>query len=254
MKVKLLAYTPNPERLIAQAAKLCYSPSDIEEIESKLTEKETESFLLRLIADDFLSPFEHVHFTFAIENISRNTTHQLVRHRTGSFSQQSARHVKFDPVEYIVPESFQKNEHIMKIFDGLIKDTSQAYQDITTELLLQQIDIYIKNHGLNDMNVSEFRVEYPKLYRKFEKYAIEDARSVLMTSLSSKIIITMDARNLFNFFNLRCCKKAQLEIREVAWEMLKQVKEIAPIIFSQAGARCAKGLCHECNIKYQIAE
>lgn len=254
MKVKLLAYTPNPERLIAQAAKLCYSPSTIEEIEQKLTDKEIESFLLKLLADEFLSPFEHVHFTFAIEGISRNTTHQLVRHRTASFSQQSARHVKFDPVEYIIPESFKKNSHIIKIFNDLTETTGQAYQDITTELLLQQVDEHVKRHGLDDMGLSEFRAEYPKIYRQYEKYAIEDARSVLMTSLGSKIIVTMDARNLFNFFNLRCCKKAQLEIREVAWEMLRQVKEIAPIIFSQAGVRCVNGLCHECNIKYQITE
>lgn len=254
MKVKLIAYTPEPEKLVAQAAKLCYSASSLEDIVQKLTPQETESFIIKLLTNEFYSPLEHAHFTFIIEGISRNTSHQIVRHRTGSYSQQSARYVNLNPVEYVMPKAFEFNEDLKNLYNKLATTTTAAYNDAISELLVQQIHTFCDEKGIEDLGLSRFKLSYPKTYLKFEKYALEDARSLLLSSMSTRLIMTIDARNLYNFFKLRCCKKAQLEIREVAWEMLKQVREVAPILFSAAGSKCMRGECGDCNVNYEVID
>ena len=116
MKVKLLAYTPNPDRIVAEAAKLCYSPVGVEEIEKNLDDEKIEKFVNHLVSIGHESPIEHVSFTFGIEGISRTCSHQIVRHRIASFSQQSQRYVKLDQFEYIIPPEIEKDEYAKKIY------------------------------------------------------------------------------------------------------------------------------------------
>lgn len=203
MKVKLLSYTQEPEKVVAMAGRLCYSSIDIGELESNLTDEKIKSFITKLKSMGHLSPFEHASFTFAIEDISRACSHQLVRHRTGKFSQQSQRYVKNKDSKYVIPPSVQNNASYAKYLHYLDK-AQEHYEELAKEL------------------------------------QIEDARYILPNASCTKIIVTMDARNLLHFFEQRCCKRAQWEIRQLANEMLKLVKEVAPNIFEGAGAPCNK--------------
>ena len=111
LKVKLIQYTKEAEKTIAAAAKLCYSAVGVDDIVSNLNEENVEKFLNMLMSYGHQSPIEHVSFTFAVEGVSRSLTHQLVRHRIASYSQQSQRYVKLNQFEYIV--------HILLEFSSL---------------------------------------------------------------------------------------------------------------------------------------
>ncbi|MFD3155596.1 FAD-dependent thymidylate synthase [Haloimpatiens sp. FM7330] len=226
IKVKLIEYTPNPEKVIASAAKLCYSAVGIDEIQENLEDEKTAKFLNMLMSYGHESPIEHVSFTFAIEGVSRSLTHQLVRHRIASFSQQSQRYVRLDQFKYIVPPEIENNEEAKKIFIEAMNKDQEAY-DKLTEILKSK---YLKD-GMKKLQA--------------EKKAIEDARYVFPNACETKIIVTMNARSLMNFFKHRCCNRAQWEIRSLAEEMLKQVKQVAPILFKYAGPSCVNDKCPE---------
>lgn len=226
LKVKLLEYTPNPEKVIASAAKLCYSAVGVEEIMENLTEENTEKFLSMLMSYGHESPIEHVSFTFAIEGVSRSLTHQLVRHRIASFSQQSQRYVRLNQFEYIIPPEIEKDEKAREIFIRSMEQSQKAYDELVNILK----DKYI-SEGMNSLNS--------------EKKAIEDARYVFPNACETKIIVTMNARSLMNFFRHRCCNRAQWEIRTLAEEMLMQVKKVAPTLFKYSGPGCVNGPCPE---------
>jgi thymidylate synthase (FAD) len=210
MKVELLSYTPEPDRVVAISARLCYSKIGISELAEKLTDDKIKDLLKKLESSGHLSPFEHANFTFGIEGISRVTSHQLVRHRIASYSQQSQRYVKMSNGEIVIPPSIKKNSS-------------------ASELV----------YNLNDMAMS--------VYNKLIQLGIpeEDARYILPQGITTKIIVTMNARELLHFFNLRCCLRAQWEIRTMANLMLRKVKEVAPIIFEKAGPFCFSGPCPE---------
>ncbi|WP_035292595.1 FAD-dependent thymidylate synthase [Clostridium sp. KNHs214] len=226
LKVKLIEYTPNPEGVIASAAKLCYSPVGIDEIQENLTKENTEKFLNMLVSYGHYSPIEHVSFTFAAEGVSRSLTHQLVRHRIASFSQQSQRYVRLEQFQYIIPEAIEQDPEAKKIFIETMEECQKSYDSIADKLK----DKYIKQ-GMKPLVA--------------EKKAIEDARYVFPNACETKIVFTMNARSLMNFFNHRCCNRAQWEIRALANEMLKQVKEVAPVLFKYAGPSCLKSTCPE---------
>lgn len=226
LKVRLLEYTPNPEKIIASAAKLCYSSSGVEDIMENLTGESTERFLNMLMSYGHESPLEHVSFTFAIEGVSRSLTHQLVRHRIASYSQQSQRYVKLNQFEYIIPPEIEKDEKAREIFINSMKQSQKAYDDLADILK----DKYI-NQGMTSINA--------------EKKAIEDARYVFPNACETKIIVTMNARSLTNFFKHRCCNRAQWEIRALAEEMLFQVKKVAPVLFKYCGPSCVNSSCPE---------
>lgn len=226
LKVKLIQYTKEAEKTVAAAAKLCYSAVGVDDIVANLNEENVEKFLNMLMSYGHQSPIEHVSFTFAVEGVSRSLTHQLVRHRIASYSQQSQRYVKLNQFEYIVPPAINNNEKCKEIYVNAMKNIQRDY-DIIVDNLMQD---YLKQ-GL-DKKVAE-------------KKAIEDARYVFPNACETKIILTMNARSLINFFNHRCCERAQWEIRNLADEMLKQVKEVAPILFKYAGPNCVKGACPE---------
>ncbi|WP_027626545.1 FAD-dependent thymidylate synthase [Clostridium lundense] len=226
LKVKLLEYTPNPEKVIASAAKLCYSAVGVDEIQQGLDEEKINKFLNVLMSYGHESPIEHVSFTFAVEGVSRSLTHQLVRHRIASYSQQSQRYVKLDQFEYIIPPEIEKSQEAKNIYIEAMENSQKAYNSIVSMLQEKYL-----SEGMNKSSS--------------EKKAIEDARYVFPNACETKVVFTMNARSLMNFFRHRCCNRAQWEIRQLANEMLKEVKEVAPIIFKYSGPSCINGDCPE---------
>lgn len=236
MKVKILSHTPNLESVIAAAGKLCYSKVGVDGILEKSTKEDNERFVKMLADMGHESPLEHVSFTFAVEGISRACSHQLVRHRIASYSQQSQRYVNLDETfEYITPPNIL-NSKIKKEYDLVATLINNYYEMFSRKLM----DEYMES-GMSK--------------RDAEKKAIEDARYILPNACETKLVFTMNIRTLLNFFEKRCCSRAQWEIRDLANEMLKQCREISPILFNNAGATCNKGYCKEgqmsCNPKYR---
>ena len=225
MKVNLITYTPNAEQLVAAAAKLCYSKSEIKDLMDNLTADKVESFLKRLTDMGHQSPFEHISFTFGVEDVSRSLLAQLTRHRMASYSVQSQRYVH-DSFGYVTPPEIANYEYLNSFYQDILDNVYIAYEHLAKHL--------------QDRYVSEGMKE-----KDAEKKAIEDARYVLPNACCTRLMVTMNARELMHFFNHRCCNRAQWEIREMADEMLKQVKEVAPYIFSKAGAPCTYGVCPE---------
>ena len=228
MKVTLLSHTPDPEKVIATAAKLCYSSSDIETLHDGLDDEKTTKFINMLMELGHESPIEHVSFTFGIEGISRACSLQLVRHRIASYSQKSQRYVNENQFDYITPPSIEAYKDLSILYDDAMDQIQRVYDELREKLK----NIHIDNDGMEE--------------RDAEKKANEDARYVLPNACETKIVVTMNIRSLFNFFKHRCCNRAQWEIREVANEMLKICYDIAPNIFKYAGPDCvAKGKCGE---------
>ncbi|MBR5909167.1 MAG: FAD-dependent thymidylate synthase, partial [Schwartzia sp.] len=185
IRVALLEHTPDPERVVAMSARLCYSPSGASELAEKMTPETVEKMVKMLVEMGHASTLEHVSFTFGIEGVSRTLTHQLVRHRIASYSQQSQRYVAAHDFAYITPPTIAEKPEAKERFDALMKEIRAAY------------DSFIE-------------LGVPK----------EDARYVLANAAETKIVVTMNARSLLHFFNLRCCNRAQWEIRELAYKML----------------------------------
>ena len=211
MNIEILSHTPEPEKVVALAARLCYSPSSISELRQRLDSSDIESFLDKIMSLGHHSVLEHASFTFGIEGVSRVTSHQLVRHRIASFSQQSQRYVSHkDQFTSIMPDTIAENPDARQIFAFMSETVHKAYAQLV------------------EMGIPP-----------------EDARYILPNATESKIIMSMNARELLHFFALRCCQRAQWEIREMSVEMLRLVKRIAPVIFRQAGPGCANGPCPE---------
>ena len=218
-KVLLLHHTPNPEEAVAMAAKLCYSPTQIAELGKTIKKKDQKTFVKKLMAMGHMTPVEHASFTFAIEGISRACSHQLVRHRLASYSQQSQRYVsEAAGFDFIIPPSIKEDKELTKTFKRFMGQAQEAY-----------------NHMVAELNKRGFKGEA----------ANQDARFVLPNAAETKIIVTMNARELQHFFRLRCCNRAQWEIHDMADKMLKLVTRISPVIFDKAGPGCLKGPCPE---------
>ncbi len=219
LKVILLRHTPNPEETVAMAAKLCYSPAGIEQLREKIEARDQKAFVERLMDMGHMTPVEHASFTFAIEGISRACSHQLVRHRLASYSQQSQRYVSEEAgFDYVIPPSIREDEELTRFFESFMAEAQKAYNHLVERL---------HERGLEG------------------EAANQDARFLLPNACETKIIVTMNARELLHFFGQRCCLRAQWEIRALAEEMLRLVKGIAPVIFSKAGPRCISGSCPE---------
>jgi len=144
LKVRLLEFTPNPESVVASAAKLCYSSVGVDEITEGLTEEATSKFIKMLASYGHYSPMEHVSFTFAIEGVSRSLTHQLVRHRVASYSQQSQRYVRLDAFEYVIPPAIENNEECKKIFIEAMKKDQEDYDKIVDILKSSIMEKYME--------------------------------------------------------------------------------------------------------------
>lgn len=235
MKVELLSHTPEPEKLVATAARLCYSNSGINELRDGLTPEKTRDFIDMLVSIGHESVMEHVSFTFGIEGISRACSHQLVRHRIASYSQKSQRYVSEKGFEFITPPSVSEVPEAKAEFDRMMTAITESYDrlaDILTESRTQQL----MAEGMDEKTALS----------KARKLANEDARFLLPNACETKIVVTMNVRSLFNFFCHRCCNRAQWEIRDVANEMLRLCLNAAPNIFKYAGPSCvAEGKCPE---------
>lgn len=208
MKVEIIAYTPEPEKTVALAVRTCHAP----EVPKGEMSEEQVARLLKLVRNlGHESVFEHANFTFAIDGVSRSLTHQLVRHRIASYSQQSQRYVKLDDFGFVTPPLVRKNPEALEEFDRTMNLIASSYRKLA------------------DMGIP-----------------VEDARYVLPNAAESSIVVTMNARSLFNFFELRSCLKAQWEIRKLSNLMLRRVREIAPRLFEVAGPACqSRGICPE---------
>ena len=235
MKVILLEHTPEPEKLIATAAKLCYSSSDISSLRDGLTNEKVGNYINMLMSLGHESVFEHVYFTFGIEGISRACSHQLVRHRIASYSQKSQRYVSEDGFDFITPPSISDLPEAKVEFDKQMTAVTETYSKIA-ELLTEAHSQRLISEGLPEKDAIQ----------KARKLANEDARFVLPNACETKIVVTMNVRSLFNFFRHRCCNRAQWEIRDVANEMLRLCRETAPNVFGCAGPSCVMtGKCPE---------
>lgn len=216
--VKLLSYSPDAEKLTAMAAKLCYSPSGIDDISERMTDESASAYLEKIVDLGHLSTIEHASFTFGIEGVSRTLLAQVTRHRIASFSVQSQRYVSYSEngFSYIIPPGIRAlGSEAVKKYEAQMATMQQWYD------------------GWRD-----------QLGGKGEK-SNEDARFVLPGACETKMMLTMNARELQHFFSLRCCNRAQWEIRELAWNMMGLVSSVCPALFSSAGPSCVRGKCSE---------
>ena len=217
LKVVLLRATPDADEITAMAARLCYSRMDVDALREKVASADQAAYLSRVMARGHLSVSEHAAFTFAVEGVSRSLLAQLTRHRIASFSVQSQRYVSMaDGFDYVVPPSIA---------------------------------------ALGVEAAGEYRREMETMHRWYcawqEKLggpgeaANQDARFVLPNAAATRLVLTMNARELRHFFALRCCGRAQWEIRELAWRMLEECRRAAPVLFADAGPGCLNGPCPE---------
>ncbi len=209
--VELLYHTSDPERAIATAARLCYAPIGAAELLETMSAERVRSVLSTIMKSGHLSALEHASYTFAIDGVSRALTHQLVRHRIASFNQQSQRYVKFaEGLDVIKPQTVADDAETDALFDAAIEGALCAYKKL--------LDAGIP---------------------------AEDARYVLPNAAETKIVVTMNVRELLHFFGLRCCNRAQWEIHDMADRMLELARPTAPYIFLDAGAPCIRTACPE---------
>lgn len=237
LTVQLLAYTPEPEKVIAAAARLCYSDSSVKELMNNMTPEKTEDFIERLAKLGHLSPMEHVSFTFAIEGVSRAFLAQVTRHRIASYSVQSQRYVSKKDFPYITPPYVKSDPKANMAYEKAMEAAGSAYEEIA-DILTDYHTQRLIDEGKDEKTAK----------REAIKVAIEDARFVLPNACDTKMVMTMNVRSLFNFFNLRCCNRAQWEIHQVADLMLAEVKKVAPKIFKNSGPKCVVGPCPEGNM------
>ena len=211
MDVRLLSHTPDPERSIAAAARLCYAPVGAADLLDSMSEDAVRRVLKTIITSGHTSALEHASYTFAVDGVSRAMTHQLVRHRLASYNQQSQRYVTYDEEpSFVVPPAVAADPARAAAFSDAVSAAYTAYR------------------AMLDVGV-----------------AAEDARYLLPNAAETKIVITMNIRELLHFFELRCCKRAQWEIRELALRMLELATPTAPYIFMDGGASCRRGPCRE---------
>ena len=234
MKVKLIAHTPNPEKVVAAAAKLCYSNAQIDTLLDGLTEEKSKEFVEMLASLGHESPTEHASFTFAIEGVSRSLLAQITRHRIASYSVQSQRYVNLKEPDFVTPPEIMDDPESLEEFNNSMAMAAENYQKVTQLLKEAHKEKFIAQ-GMDEKTAN----------RTAEKKALEDARFILPNACTTKMIVTMNTRSLNNFFRHRCCTRAQWEIRELADEMLRLVCEVAPALFVRSGAPCVSGPCPE---------
>ena len=211
LKVKLIAHTPDADKVVAADAKLCYSAAGVDTLMDGLTADKVEAMCQKLADLGHESPIEHASYTFAVEGVSRALLAQLTRHRIASYSVQSQRYVDKAEFAYIIPPSIEDDPELR-----------EKYVDC-----MEMLDTYYT-------------------YFRSANIPNEDARFVLPNACDTRIIFTMNARSLHNFFRLRCCNRAQWEIRTMADEMLRLCREVSPVLFRNAGPSCAvTGKCSE---------
>ncbi len=234
LHVELLQYTGEPEKIISAAAKLCYSSSGVKEVLEGLDSERVEKFLKMLMDLGHESPIEHVSFTFGVEGVSRSLLAQLTRHRLASYSVKSQRYVREGQFEFVTPPAIAADGKAHALYVESMNNAQNTYNQLADILSEKYLAEFIKE-GIPEKQAKS----------QAEKKAIEDARFVLPNACETKLIMTMNARSLMNFFHHRCCNRAQWEIQALANEMLRLVRSVAPTLFSLAGPSCVAGPCPE---------
>lgn len=211
MHVELIGYTKDAEQIVAAAIRQCYSPSGAKDLKKKIPPEKRAKLIRQVVSSDHTSTIEHVSFTFAIEGVSRVLTHELVRHRIASYSHQSQRYVSAENFQYIIPPTVKAKKEALKKFEQIITEDQKVYNQL-------------------------LEIGIPK----------EDARFVIPNAIETKIVVTMNARSLFNFLKRRMCNRAQWEIRTLAYKMHALLMKVAPNIFQYAGSTCrTEKICWE---------
>jgi thymidylate synthase (FAD) len=184
-----------------------------------MSDEDVARLVRGLVRSGHHSALEHASFTFAVDGISRACSHQLVRHRVASYSQQSQRYVRFTSDEgFIVPPKIAANSAAREVFLEAMEDARRSYERLV------------------ELGLAEGRGN---------ESVCEDARFVLPNAAETKIVVTMNARELRHFFSLRCCRRAQWEINRLAWTMRHLVLQTAPLLFEGTGPGCMSGGCPE---------
>ncbi len=232
--VMLLAHTPEPEKLVAAAAKLCYSKSGVQTLLDKLDDHKTAEFIEMLSGLGHESPIEHISFTFGIEGVSRAFLAQITRHRIASYSVQSQRYVSKADFSYITPPSIEGIPEAEALYQEAMSSCNKYYERLQA-ILTESHTARLTAEGQSEKEAR----------KAASKLANEDARFVLPNGCDTRMVVTMNARSLQNFFRLRCCTRAQWEIREVAKQMYALVYPVAPHIFAHSGPGCVSGPCTE---------
>ncbi len=217
MKVVLIRHTLSPEETVALGAKLCYSRSSIADLEAKISSADQSAFISRLMSMGHESVFEHASFTFGIEGVSRVLLAQLTRHRLASFSVQSQRYVSYE-----------------KGFGYIIPPRIEALGPEAVERYAAQME-----------QIERWYTEWQKDLGSAGESSNEDARFVLPNACETRILMTMNVRELRHFFSLRMCSRAQWEIRAMAEQMHRLCLSVAPDLFADAGPACLRGKCPE---------
>ena len=216
LKVILVRHTLLPEETVALGAKLCYSKASIADLKEKISSADQSAFISHLMKMGHESVFEHASFTFGAEGVSRVLLAQLTRHRLASFSVQSQRYVSYEAgFGYIIPPKILAlGEEAAAEYHRQMETIEGWYQEWQRRLGTGE--------GSN-----------------------EDARFVLPNACETRILMTMNVRELRHFFALRMCNRAQWEIRAMAEEMHRLCMEVAPALFADAGPGCLRGKCPE---------
>ncbi len=219
LKVTLLQYTPLPERAVASAGRLCYAPVGAAELKEAMSDDDVRRLVRGLVRSGHMSALEHAVFTFAVDGISRACSHQLVRHRVASYSQQSQRYVRFgSDGGFVTPPHIASSPEARAVFEEAMDNARRSYERLVA------------------LGIGEGRGN---------ESVFEDARFVLPNAAETKIVVSMNARELRHFFSLRCCRRAQWEINRLAWVMRFLVSSVAPLLFESTGPGCMTGGCPE---------
>ncbi len=219
LSVTLLQHTPDPDRSVAIAGRLCYAPVSAADLKQEMTDDEVAKLVRILVRSGHHSALEHASFSFAVDGVSRACTHQLVRHRLASYNQQSQRYVHFGGGDsFVVPPKIAANAAAEKVFLEAMDQARSAYDRLV------------------DLGLAEGRTR---------ESVQEDARFVLPNAAETKIVVTMNARELRHFFRVRCCHRAQWEINALAWQMRTMLREVSPYLFEGTGPACLYGSCGE---------
>lgn len=211
-RVELVRSTLDGEAIVALAAKLCYAGGDLDSLLSRIAANDQRAFIRKVREMGHESVLEHVSFTFLAEGVSRALLAQLTRHRIASFSVQSQRYVSYAKgFGYVVPPAVQ---------------------------------------ALGEQAEAEYANQMTQMQRWYEGWqqklgANEDARFVLPNACETRLLVTMNARELRHFFALRMCERAQWEIRALAEKMFELCYGEAPELFEDAGPGCLSGPCPE---------
>ena len=219
LQVELLTMTEHAVDVVYAACRQCYSSGFAAEMFSgsvggKPGLDEKERFIRKIVKSGHESPLEHVSMTFAVRGISRSCSLQLVRHRIASYSQQSQRYVGMKDFGYVTPSTIGEDKELRNLFVEAMEDIQKKYNRIVEALEAKGIT---------------------------GESARQDARFILPEASETKIVITMNARELLHFFSQRCCARAQWEIRRMANRMLDIARKALPSIFGEeAGPKCER--------------